>query len=124
MKTLVVGAGIFGVTAALELRERGHDVVLLDPGPLPHPLAASTDMSKVVRVEYGNDEDYTSLAEEAISGWHRWNEELGEELYHETGVIFLRSTRIEPGTFEGDSEAVLLRRGRHVERVDREALSR
>jgi len=26
-----------------------HDVVLVDPGPLPHPLAASTDISKAVR---------------------------------------------------------------------------
>ena len=26
---------------ALELRRRGHHVVLLDPGPIPHPLAES-----------------------------------------------------------------------------------
>ncbi len=46
---LIVGAGIYGVTAALELRSRGHRVSLIDPGPIPHPLAASTDISKVVR---------------------------------------------------------------------------
>lgn len=122
MKTAIVGAGIFGVTAALELRRRGHRVTLLDPGPLPHPLAASTDVSKVVRVEYGSDEEYTTLGEEAISGWHRWNEELGEELYHETGVLFMRASALAPGTFEGDSQAVLTRRGRPAEVVDRVAL--
>ncbi|HZV02130.1 MAG TPA: FAD/NAD(P)-binding protein, partial [Planctomycetota bacterium] len=53
MKTIVVGAGIFGVTAARELARRGHEVVLVDIGPIPHPLAASTDVSKVVRLEYG-----------------------------------------------------------------------
>ena len=52
----VAGAGVFGVTAAIELRKRGHAVRLVDPGPLPHPLAASTDISKVVRPEYGADE--------------------------------------------------------------------
>ena len=57
MKTIVVGAGIFGVTAARELARRGHEVVLVDIGPIPHPLAASTDVSKVVRLEYGPDED-------------------------------------------------------------------
>src|ERR1700737_2378513 len=72
-RTLVVGAGIFGVTAAIELRKRGHAVRLVDPGPLPHPLAASTDISKVVRLEYGADEPYTALAERAIEGWRRWN---------------------------------------------------
>ncbi len=32
---LVVGAGVFGATAALELRLQGHSVTLIDPGPLP-----------------------------------------------------------------------------------------
>ena len=53
---IIVGAGIFGVTAAMELRKRGHRVQLLDPGPLPHPLAASTDIGQAVRMEYGADE--------------------------------------------------------------------
>ena len=35
---------------SIELTRRGHPVTLLDPGPLPHPLAASTDISKVVRM--------------------------------------------------------------------------
>ena len=52
-KAIVVGAGINGVVAAIELRKRGHEVVLVDPGPLPHPLAASTDISKAVRAAYG-----------------------------------------------------------------------
>src|SRR5437868_14832640 len=96
---LVAGAGVFGVTAALELRRRGHRVRLLDPGPLPHPLAASTDISKVVRLEYGADEPYTALAERAIEGWRRWNRDLGP-LYHETGLFLLRRTPLAPGTLE------------------------
>lgn len=52
---LIAGGGIFGVTAALELRARGHDVMLCDPGALPHPRAESTDISKVVRCDYGAD---------------------------------------------------------------------
>jgi glycine/D-amino acid oxidase-like deaminating enzyme len=57
----VVGAGIFGVATALALRRRGYAVTLLDPGPLPHPLVASTDISKIVRLDYGPDADYTAL---------------------------------------------------------------
>ena len=64
-KAIVVGAGINGVVAAIELRKRGHEVALVDPGPLPHPLAASTDISKAVRAAYGGDEDYTALAEQS-----------------------------------------------------------
>jgi glycine/D-amino acid oxidase-like deaminating enzyme len=118
---LVLGAGIFGVTAALELARRGHRVRLCDPGPLPHPLAASTDLSKIVRLEYGADATYTALAERALDGWRRWNEELGP-LFHETGVLFLRRTPMAPGTFEGDSFALLEARGHRPERLSPAAL--
>jgi glycine/D-amino acid oxidase-like deaminating enzyme len=123
MRVLVVGAGIFGVTAAIELRRRGHDVTLVDPGPLPHPLAASTDVSKIVRVEYGPDADYAALGAQAIRGWRLWNAELGE-LYHETGVLFLRATPMAPGTFEGDSLAIVRAMGHPIERVDRDFVRR
>jgi glycine/D-amino acid oxidase-like deaminating enzyme len=116
-RVLVVGAGVFGVTAAIELRKRGHAVVLTDPGPLPHPLAASTDISKVVRLEYGADEPYTALAERAIEGWRRWNRDLGL-LYHETGLLLLRRTPLARGTFEQDSFELVSCRGHRPELVD------
>ena len=116
-RVLVAGAGVFGVTAAIELCKRGHAVVLVDPGPLPHPLAASTDISKVVRLEYGADEPYTALAERAIEGWRRWNRDLGT-LYHETGLLLLRRTPLAPGTLEHDSFELVSRRGHRPEMLD------
>jgi glycine/D-amino acid oxidase-like deaminating enzyme len=95
-RIVVAGSGIFGVTAAIELQRRGHAVRLLDPGPLPRQLAASTDISKVVRLEYGGDESYTALSEQSIEGWRRWNREFGVELYHETGLLLLRRTPLPP----------------------------
>src|SRR5438876_11174002 len=80
-RIIVVGAGINGVTSAIELKKRGHDVVLVDPGPLPHPLAASTDISKAVRAAYGADEDYTALAKRSIKLWRTWNQEFGTQFY-------------------------------------------
>ena len=106
-KVIVVGAGINGVTAAIELRKRGHEVVLVDPGPLPHALAASTDISKAVRAAYGADEDYTALAERSIKLWRKWNEEFGSKLYHEVGVMFVRRRKMEPGDFEYESLKLL-----------------
>jgi glycine/D-amino acid oxidase-like deaminating enzyme len=121
-RTLVVGAGIFGVTAAIELRKRGHAVRLVDPGPLPHPLAASTDISKVVRLEYGADETYTALSEESIEGWQRWNRDFGVALYHETGLLLLRRTPLAAGSLEQDSFEVLARRGHRPELLDTAAI--
>ena len=117
-RIIIVGAGINGVTAAIELRKRGHEVVLVDPGPLPHPLAASTDISKAVRAAYGADEDYTALAERSIELWRQWNEEFRTNLYHEVGVMFVRRGRMEPGDFEHESLKLLQKRGLKVARMD------
>jgi len=118
LNVIVVGAGINGVTSAIELRRRGHKVTLVDPGPLPHPLAASTDISKAVRAAYGADEDYTALAERSIELWRKWNEEFGVELYHEVGFLFLRRRAMQPGDFEYESFKLLQQRGHRVERMN------
>ena len=115
---IVVGAGINGVTAAIEFKKRGHQVILVDPGPLPHPLAASTDISKAVRTAYGADEEYAALAERSIPLWREWNREFGTELYHEVGFLFLRQQQMQPGDFEFESLKVLEQHGRKVERID------
>ena len=117
-KVVVVVAGINGVTTAIELRKRGHEVVLADPGPLPHPLAASTDISKAVRAAYGADQEYTELAERSIERWRKWNQEFGTQLYHEVGVMFVRRREMEPGDFEHESFKTLERRGHKVERMN------
>ena len=119
---LIVGAGINGVVAALALKQRGHRVTLIDPGPLPHPLAASSDISKAVRSCYGADEEYTALAERAIAKWRQWNDEFGTELYHEVGVMFLRQGEMQPGDYEYETYRVLKKRGHKVERMTPERL--
>jgi glycine/D-amino acid oxidase-like deaminating enzyme len=118
LKVIVVGAGINGVTAAIELKKRGHKVVLVDPGPLPHPLAASTDISKAVRAAYGADEQYTELAERSIKLWREWNKEFGVELYHEIGVMWVRQGEMKRGDFEYESFKTLQRRGYKIERMN------
>jgi len=122
LNAIVVGAGINGVTAAIELKKRGHKVSLVDPGPLPHPLAASTDISKAVRAAYGADEDYTTLAERSIQLWREWNQEFGVELYHEVHFLFLRQRTMQPGDFEYESFELLKKRGHNVQRVDSRVL--
>lgn len=119
MTVIVVGAGISGVTAAIELKNRGHKVVLVDPGPIPHPLAASTDISKAVRAAYGPDEDYTALAERCIPIWREWNQKFRTELYHETGVLFVCRHSMHPGDFEYESARVLEKHDHPFDRFDR-----
>jgi len=123
VRVLVIGGGIFGITCALELHARRCAVTLVDPGPLPHPLAESTDISKIVRCDYGADEDYTALGERALDGWRRWNAAWPTPRFHETGVAFLTSGPMQPGGFEHASFTLLARRGHTVERLDAAAIA-
>ena len=121
-RIIVAGSGIFGVTSALELARRGHSVTLMDPGPLPHPKASSTDISKAVRMDYGSDELYMALMEEALVGWAEWNLQWQMPLYHEDGFLFMRSSEMRPGTFEYESFALLKKRGHHPQRMTPETI--
>ncbi len=120
----IVGSGIFGVTAAITLSQRGYAVSLFDPGPLPHPLAESTDISKAIRMDYGPDEEYMALMETALDGWRRWNAEWPAPLYHEVGMALLSQTPMAPGGFEYESYRLLLKRGHRPERLSAADLHR
>ena len=114
---LIIGAGIFGLAAALELQHRGHQVTVADPGPIPHPLAASNDVSRMVRMDYGGDGLYSTLGAEAIEGWRRWNTHWGRDLFHEDGILLMTSAAMAAGEFEQDSFSLLTARGFPLERL-------
>ncbi len=119
---LIVGGGVFGLTSALELRRRGWQVTLLDAGEIPHPDAASTDISKVVRMDYGADPVYTEMGEQAIQRWRAWNARWDEALFHEDGFLVMTRAPFSPGSFEHDSQAFLSARGHALSRLCREDL--
>lgn len=115
---VVVGSGVFGVTGAIALADRGHAVTLVDPGPLPHPDAASTDLSKIVRADYGDDLLYTELAERSIEGWLAWNREFREELFRPVGLAVLCRGPLAERPAEHASYRLLRDRGHAPERLD------
>lgn len=111
LSVLVVGAGVFGLTSAIELASRGYEITVIDPGTVPNPRAASTDISKAIRMDYGSDELYMSLMEEALVVWDEWNREWNEPLYHEDGFLVLSSAEMMPDSFEFDSFRMLQKHG-------------
>ena len=62
-RILIVGAGVFGLSTALELAQQGYkNIKVLDRGAeIPSPYSAGFDLNKIVRAEY-EDPFYTDLA--------------------------------------------------------------
>ncbi|MEZ4884727.1 MAG: FAD-dependent oxidoreductase [Chitinophagales bacterium] len=123
---LIVGGGVFGITAAVELAKCKHKVGLINPDRIPHHLAASTDITKVVRMEYGSDQEYFRMAEICIDRWKEWNDLLAEKLYHEVGFLMLCKGNMEQKqfTFEKSSYENLLTNGYASGRLDAEGLKK
>jgi glycine/D-amino acid oxidase-like deaminating enzyme len=106
----VVGAGIFGLAAALELRARGHAVTVFEQGEVPNAKAASTDASKTIQRLYGHRELYVELAERAESQWRRWRDRANGSFYYEIGHLLIAREAI-PGSRTVDSFETLASRG-------------
>lgn len=123
---LIIGGGIFGLSAAVELAKRKYKVGLINPDSIPHHLAASTDVTKAVRMEYGSDKEYFRMAEICIDRWHGWNDLFGEKLYHEVGYLMLCKDKIESEkhTYEKHSYKNLLENGYPSDRLDSDALKK
>ena len=82
---VIVGAGVFGLSTAIHLAQRGYsNVTVFDAQPyeatkydyLSGCDAASADLNKIIRSAYGEQTEYQDLSTEAIKSWKTWNEEL------------------------------------------------
>jgi sarcosine oxidase len=87
MKIIIVGAGIAGLSTAWALAKRGHEVVLLDQGPIPNPLAASGDHHRIIRRAYGDAAGYGRAITEAYEAWSELWADLGENHLDARGFI-------------------------------------
>ncbi|KAI8088723.1 FAD dependent oxidoreductase, partial [Halteromyces radiatus] len=91
-KIIIVGGGCFGLSTAHALAlKKIYQVVVFDRLPIPVPDAASSDISKAVRFDYGNNLLYMNLTLEAMPYWHQWNKERAIQneppVFHQTGVL-------------------------------------
>jgi glycine/D-amino acid oxidase-like deaminating enzyme len=77
---VVIGAGVFGSWTALNLRERGCKVTLLDAYGAGNPRASSGGESRHLRAGYGARRVYADWAFRAMTAWKARQEEFGVRL--------------------------------------------
>ncbi|KAJ3300459.1 hypothetical protein HK104_000044 [Borealophlyctis nickersoniae] len=84
---LIVGGGIFGLTAAISLASRNYKVTILDRLPLPAADGSSNDINRIVRIDYGDRSVERDLALKAVEGWKEWNNAASQSLYTPCGIL-------------------------------------
>jgi glycine/D-amino acid oxidase-like deaminating enzyme len=86
---IVVGAGIWGASLALRMAESGWRVTLVEQHVPGHVRGASAGETRLLRCAHGRDDWYAGLARQARDAWRALGERIGEDLYHEAGVLWL-----------------------------------
>lgn len=92
---VVIGAGIWGVSAAWHMRRMGARVTLVDLYGPGNSRATSGDETRGVRSSYRTNEIWVLWAKEAIKRWREWDDEFGQKgkqrIFFTTGDIILRT---------------------------------
>src|SRR5712692_4714 len=78
-----------GLSTAWALAGSGHDVTVLEQGPVPNPAGSSFDEHRLIRHPYGPKAGYTRMVAEAYRAWDAVWADVGERLYVGTGTLVL-----------------------------------
>jgi monomeric sarcosine oxidase len=85
----VIGAGVFGAWIAYQLRQARKDVLLIDALGPGNSRSSSGGESRIMRMGYGPDEIYSRSAQRSMQLWREFSTSLNEQLFHQTGVLWL-----------------------------------
>eukprot|EP00123_Amoebidium_parasiticum_P015844 comp23173_c0_seq1/m.37527 comp23173_c0_seq1/g.37527 ORF comp23173_c0_seq1/g.37527 comp23173_c0_seq1/m.37527 type:complete len:545 (-) comp23173_c0_seq1:446-2080(-) len=111
---IVVGGGVFGLSTALSLCKRGVQVSVFDRSKVPAPDAASTDITKIIRLDYGSHKDHEAMCLAAMRKWRKCNVKVDEserdpifnetapQILHETGVVYLSKKSLDKPSYEAE----------------------
>lgn len=66
---IIVGAGIFGLSTAVQFGRAGKTVLVIDKYIIPSPLSGSNDYGQMIEMEY-NDPVYKAMHIEAMEYWN------------------------------------------------------
>ncbi len=87
MNVSIVGAGIHGLSTAVQASRMGLSVTLFDQGPVPNPAASSYDAHRLIRHAYGDRHGYAGLVVDAYHAWDRLWDQTGIARYIPTGTL-------------------------------------
>jgi len=86
---IVIGAGAWGGWSAYMLQKAGYQVTLVDQYGPGNPLSGSGGKTRVIRMAYGGDVNYTRMVKRSFELWQEYEQLWNDKLYHETGALWM-----------------------------------
>lgn len=86
---IVIGVGSMGSAACYHLAKTGLKVLGLEQFSIPHVKGSHGGQSRIIRKAYFEHPDYVPLLERAYESWQELENETGEKIYHETGLLYI-----------------------------------
>ena len=96
---IVVGAGIVGCATAAHLAEEGQDVLVLEAGDFPNPMATSYGSGRNFRFAYHEGGTYVPLLKRSRERWLALDDSTSETLFTNTGSLTIGQS--DGDTFSG-----------------------
>ena len=85
----IIGLGTMGSFAAVELARRGLTVAGFDQFAPPHGRGSHSGGTRIYRLAYPEGNGYVPLAQRAGEMWEQAGEELGTQLLHRSGLLYM-----------------------------------
>lgn len=89
----VVGAGVFGSWTAWHLKQLGLQVALYDAFGAGNVRSSSGGESRVIRLSYGGDPLYSSMALESLAYWKALSDRQSLPIFYPFGVLWFSPER-------------------------------
>lgn len=77
-----------GSAACYYLSKRGYKVLGLEQFDISHEFGSHAGQSRIIRKAYFEHPDYVPLLERAYENWKKFEDEVGEQLYFKTGLLY------------------------------------
>jgi glycine/D-amino acid oxidase-like deaminating enzyme len=84
----IVGGGVMGAATAYAISRMSENrILVLDRYGVGNEYCSSSDVNRVFRYSYGNDQYYTKMAVESLRLWRELEKETGQQLLIPAGLL-------------------------------------
>ena len=88
-KIVVIGAGSWGVWTAFHLQQLGAQVILIDQFGPGNALSGSGDRTRIIRMAYGGDRNYSELTARSFQLWRKYSAEFNRQMIFEKEALWM-----------------------------------